>query len=174
MTVPDCWTWTIQPNWAILLALITMQLGENESSLGKAYPWLLNLNHSPNWTIPPSLITVKPRDNDSTLGNDCPDHFLSKWMSCTNLQNGPFFETAHNCELRKNDCLVRQTIVLDHYSEWLPRRMIVLDHSPTLATRGIIVYGTLTIYRTIFITKMIIWWSEIFSSWLTKDCIKWA
>jgi hypothetical protein len=32
--------------------------------------------------------------------------------------------------------------------------MIVLDHSPTLATRGIIVYGTSTIYQTIFITKM--------------------
>jgi hypothetical protein len=32
--------------------------------------------------------------------------------------------------------------------------MTVLDHSPTLATRGIIVYGTSTIYQTIFITKM--------------------
>jgi hypothetical protein len=32
--------------------------------------------------------------------------------------------------------------------------MIVLDHSPTLATRGIIVYGTSTIYQTIFIMKM--------------------
>jgi hypothetical protein len=32
--------------------------------------------------------------------------------------------------------------------------MIVLDHSPTLATRGIVVYGTSSIYHTIFITKM--------------------
>jgi hypothetical protein len=34
--------------------------------------------------------------------------------------------------------------------------MIVLDHSPTLDTKGIIVYGTSAIYRTIFITKMTI------------------
>jgi hypothetical protein len=33
--------------------------------------------------------------------------------------------------------------------------MIILDHSPTLDTRGINVYGTSTIYQTIFITKMI-------------------
>ena len=32
--------------------------------------------------------------------------------------------------------------------------MIILYHSPTLATRGIVVYGTSTIHRTIFITKM--------------------
>jgi hypothetical protein len=32
--------------------------------------------------------------------------------------------------------------------------MIVLEHSPTLATRRIVVYGTSTIYWTIFITKM--------------------
>jgi hypothetical protein len=31
--------------------------------------------------------------------------------------------------------------------------MTVLDNSPTLATRGIIVYGTSTIYRTIFRTE---------------------
>jgi hypothetical protein len=35
--------------------------------------------------------------------------------------------------------------------------MIVLDHSPTLATRGIVVYGTSTIFQTIFITKMIVY-----------------
>jgi hypothetical protein len=34
--------------------------------------------------------------------------------------------------------------------------MTILDHSPTLATRGINVYGTSTINRTIFITKMTI------------------
>jgi hypothetical protein len=34
--------------------------------------------------------------------------------------------------------------------------MIFLNHSPTLATRVIIVYGTSTIYQTIFITKMIV------------------
>jgi hypothetical protein len=38
--------------------------------------------------------------------------------------------------------------MLDHFSELLPRRMIVLDHSPTLGTRGIDVYGTSTICRT--------------------------
>jgi hypothetical protein len=32
--------------------------------------------------------------------------------------------------------------------------MIVLDDSPTLAIRGITVYGTSTIYQTIFIMKM--------------------
>jgi hypothetical protein len=32
--------------------------------------------------------------------------------------------------------------------------MTVIDHSPALATRGIVVYGTSTIYHTIFITKM--------------------
>jgi hypothetical protein len=32
--------------------------------------------------------------------------------------------------------------------------MTVLDHSPTLARRGIDVYGTSTIYRAIFITKI--------------------
>jgi hypothetical protein len=32
--------------------------------------------------------------------------------------------------------------------------MTFLDHSSTLVTRGIIVYGTSTIYRTVFITKM--------------------
>jgi hypothetical protein len=36
----------------------------------------------------------------------------------------------------------------------LSRRKNVLDHSPTLATRGIFVYGTSTIHRTIFIMKM--------------------
>jgi hypothetical protein len=34
--------------------------------------------------------------------------------------------------------------------------MIILDRSPTLATREIVVYGTSAIYRTIFITKMIV------------------
>ena len=68
----------------------------------------------------------------------------------------PFFETTHNCELRKNDYPERWTIMLDHFSEWQSRRMNVLDHSPTLATRGITIYGISTIYRTIFITKMIV------------------
>ena len=133
-----------------------MQLGENESALGNACPWLLNLDHSPIWTIPSTLYNVQPGENESSLGNDYLDHFLMKWLSCTNIQNRPFFETAHNCELQNNDCPVRQTSFLDHYWEWLPRKNIVLDHSPTLATRGIVVYGTSTIYRTIFITKMTI------------------
>jgi hypothetical protein len=34
--------------------------------------------------------------------------------------------------------------------------MIFLDLSPTLDTRGIIIYGTSTIYQTIFITKNIV------------------
>jgi hypothetical protein len=63
----------------------------------------------------------------------------------------PFFETTHNCELRKNDFLERWTILLDHFSEWLPRRMTVLDHSPTLTTRGIVFYGTSTICRTMIV-----------------------
>ena len=142
------------PNWAIPLALVIVQPGENESAIGNACPWLLNLDHSSNWAIPPALNKVQPGENESALGNDCPNHFLWKWLSYTNLQNGPFFEIAHNCELRKNDCPTRWTILLDHYWEWLSRRKIVLDHSPTLATRGIVVYVTSAIYRTIFITKM--------------------
>jgi hypothetical protein len=46
--------------------------------------------------------------------------------------------------------------------------MTFLDHSPTLATRGITVYGTSTIYWTIFITKMIVR-SEPFSE-LENSC----
>jgi hypothetical protein len=38
----------------------------------------------------------------------------------------------------------------------MPRRMNILNHSITLATRGIVVYGTLAICQTIFITKMIV------------------
>lgn len=60
-----------------------------------------------------------------------------------------------------------QTILLD-YSKWLPRRMIVLDHSPTLATRGIVVYGMSTIYWTIFVTKMIVCSRPFFE--LENDC----
>jgi len=80
-----------------------------------------------------------------SYGNDCP---------APTSYNGPFFKTAHNHELWKNDFPERHTILLDHYSEWLSRRMTSLDHSPTLATRGINVYGTSAIYQTIFITKM--------------------
>ena len=114
----------------------------------------MSLDHLPNCAISSTLIIVQPRKNDFSLGNDCLDHFLRKWISCTNLQNIPFFKTAHNCELQKNDYSMRQTIILDHYLEWLPRRMTILDHSPTLDTRGITVYGTSTIYWTIFIMKM--------------------
>jgi hypothetical protein len=46
--------------------------------------------------------------------------------------------------------------------------MTVLDHSPTLATRGITVYGTSTIYQTIFVTKMTVR-SGPFSE-LENDC----
>jgi hypothetical protein len=38
----------------------------------------------------------------------------------------------------------------------LSRINIFLDHSPTLSTRGIVVYGTSKIYRDILITKMIV------------------
>jgi hypothetical protein len=77
------------PNWVIPPTLIIVQPGENKSALGNAYPQLLNLDHSPN-------------------GNHCP---------APTSYNKPFCETTHNCELRKNDCPKRRTILLDHYSE---------------------------------------------------------
>ena len=100
---------------AIPPTLNKVQPGENESALGNAYPWLSNLDHSPIWAIPLALNKVKPGENESDLGSDYPYHFLRKWLSSTSLQNGPFFETSHNCELQKNDCPSRWTSLLDHY-----------------------------------------------------------
>ena len=115
--------------------------------------WFLSLDHSPIQAIPPALNKVQPGENESAreclslivepgpfayLGHSsvtkqsatwrewiCP----REWLSCTNLQNGPFFETTHNCELRNNDCPARRTSLLDHYWEWPSRRETVLDHS---------------------------------------------
>ena len=70
--VLDFWTWTIQPNWAII----------------------------------PALITVQPGENESNLGNDCPDHFLRKWLSCTNLLH---------------QTILRNCSQLWTSKEWLPR-----------------------------------------------------
>ena len=169
------------PNWAIPPTLIIAQPGENESTLGNVCPWLLNLDHSPNWAICLALNMVKPRENESSLGNGSTDHFLWKWLSYTNLQNIPFFETTHHCELQKNDCPTKWTILVDHYSEWLPRRMIVLDHFPTPDTMGIVVYGTSTIYQTIFVKKMTVHFGPFFKlemivhkkSWTTFRTGKW-
>ena len=87
---PDFLSLDHYPPWAIPPTLNKVQPRENESALSNAYPWLLNLDHSPPRAIPPALNKVQPGENEYALRNDYPDHFLRKWLSYTNLQNGPF------------------------------------------------------------------------------------
>jgi hypothetical protein len=47
--------------------------------------------------------------------------------------------------------------------------MSVIDHSPTLAIRGIVVYGTSTIYHTNFVKIMIVYSGPFFE--LENDCL---
>ena len=94
----------------------------------------MSLDHLSNWAIRPTPIIVQLGENESALGNDCPDHFVRKWLSYTNLLHWTILRNCSQLWTLKDDFLERWTILLDHYLEWLPRRMTVLDHSSTLAT----------------------------------------
>ena len=79
MIIPDRWTWTIQPNWAILPMLITVQLGENESALGNNC-----LNHFlRKWLSEPfpNEMTVMHQPPKRTILQNCSQLWTSKeWL----------------------------------------------------------------------------------------------